>query len=405
MAKMLTEWSAAATMITSMMGASIYFVPVAFRASGYVCGWLITLLIAALTSFSLYSIAYSARKVSTGSTYSSLSVHISPKLKHAIDVFVIVNSMTANICVYRYLSELIVDVFPALLLLSPDHETARKGVVVVLLVPFFILASYKNLSSLRYVSFSMVASIAYLIILLVIYNLLFRPGDFSAKATPHNGLSSSIPILVTAMACQSNMVKVLEEMASTSMRSIISVSVWSGVGGGLIYGLIGHLGYSLFGDSLNGDVLSVFADKGSSINIRLANTVDKYLLSSRAVVWGSILIFLGSFPMQLNPLTTTLFNMLPPSQRTDRTRTLLTVALITLCFSLVMVRNLSANLVISIAGATVTNFISFLFPFVFFVSVKRRFTPSTLLAVACMAACISSSVYMVANIATGKKDA
>ncbi|ADM11463.2 putative aminoacid transporter [Encephalitozoon intestinalis ATCC 50506] len=405
MSKVLTERSAAMTMVASMLGASIYFTPIAFRFVGYIYGWIIIFIIASLTSFSLYCISYSAIKIGKGQTYSSLGVYISPRLKHVLDGFVIVNSLSANVCLYRYLSELVVAAFPELLLTSFSYETTRKGIVAVLLIPFFALSSHKNLSSLRYVSLAMVVSIGYFIFLLISYNLFLYPKYTSYEETSFplsNGFSFSIPIFITAMACQSNMVKVLDEMASDSMRKVKLVSVWSGVGGGLIYGLIGHLGYSLFGNTLNGDLLRILADKGSSINIQLASTVDKYLISSRVAVYGCILIFIGSFPIQLNPLITTLFNILPEERRTNTTRMFLMAALIMLCFFLVLVEDLSAGLVISIGGATVTNFISFLFPFIFFISVRKRFSLSTFLALVCIAACVSSSVYMLANIVTGR---
>ncbi|KAG5859626.1 putative amino acid permease [Encephalitozoon hellem] len=400
MSKMLTEYSATVAMVTSMMGPSIYFTPVAFRFVGYVYGWIIIFIVAALTSFSLYCISYSAMKMPVGPTYSSLGAHISPKLKHVLDAFVIVNSLTANFCLYRYLSELIVAAFPTLLLVFPSYEAARKGVVVALLVPFFILSFHKNLASLRYISFAMVISIVYFIFLLISYNLLFYSVHFTHETSPsENRFSFSIPIFITAMACQSNMVKVLDEMASHSMRKVKFVSIWSGAGGGLIYGLIGHLGYSLFGDGLNGDLLGMFADKNSVINVHLARTIDRYLMSSRVAVFGSMLIFIGSFPMQLNPLVTTLFNVFPESRRTENIRLLLMTFLILLCFSLALIRDLSASLVISIAGATVTNFLSFLFPFLFFILAKKKLSCSTFLAVLSMAACVSSSIYMLFNIA------
>lgn len=399
MPKMLTEYSATVAMITSMMGASIYFTPIAFRFVGYIYGWTIIFIVALLTSFSLYCISYSAMKMPVGPTYSSLGAHISPKLKHVLDVFVIVNSLTANVCLYRYLSDLLVAAFPVLLLVFPSYETARKGVVVGLLVPFFTLSFHKNLSSLRYVSLAMVVSIVYFIFLLVSYNLLFYPGRDSYETTPlGNGFSFSIPIFITAMACQSNMVKVLDEMASHSMGKVKFVSIWSGVGGGLIYGSIGHLGYSLLGNGLNGDLLGIFADKNSMINAQLAGTVDRYLVSSRIAVYGSMLIFVGSFSMQLNPLITTLFNIFPERRRTEDIRLFLMILLIIFCFLLALIQDLSAGLVISIAGATVTNFISFLFPFVFFILAKKKFSSSTFLAVLSMIACISSSIYILSNI-------
>ncbi|AFN82946.1 putative aminoacid transporter [Encephalitozoon romaleae SJ-2008] len=399
MSKVLTEYSATVTMITSMMGASIYFTPVAFRFVGYIYGWIIIFIVALLTSFSLYCISYSAMNMPVGPTYSSLGACISPKLKNVLDAFVIVNSLTANICLYRYLSELIVAAFPVLLLVFPSYETARKGVVVVLLIPLLTLSFHKNLSSLRYVSLAMVVSIVYFILLLISYNLLFYPGRSNYETTPFgNGFFFSVPIFITAMACQSNMVKVLDEMASYSVRKVKFVSIWSGVGGGLIYGSIGHLGYSLFGNGLDGDLLGIFADKNSVINAQLAGTIDRYLVSSKIAVYGSMLIFIGSFPMQLNPLITTLFNIFPERRRTENIRLILMVFLMILCFSLALIRDLSAGLVISIAGATVTNFISFLFPFVFFISAKKKFSTSTFLALVSMVACISSSIYMVFNI-------
>ncbi|CAD26533.2 putative AMINOACID TRANSPORTER [Encephalitozoon cuniculi GB-M1] len=403
MSKLLTEYSAIVVMITSMMGASIYFTPVAFRFVGYVYGWGVIFLISSLTSFSLYCISYSAMKMPVGQTYSSLGVCISPRFKHVLDAFVIVNSLTANVCLYRYLSDLIVVAFPMLLPIWPDPETVRKGIVVILLIPFFILSSHKNLSSLKYVSLAMIISIVYFIFLLVFYNLLFYPGRSSYEATSlANGFSFSIPIFITAMACQSNMVKVLNEMSSNSIGKIRFVSICCGIGGGLIYGSIGHLGYSLFGNRLNGDLLKVLADRDSLINIQLSHTIDRYLLSSRAAVYGCILIFVGSFPMQLNPLVTTILSVLPPGRRTDGTRIFLMTALILLCFLLALVKDLSADLVISIAGATVTNFISFFFPFAFFISVRKEYAVSTVLGALCMIACLFSSVYMLVNIAMGK---
>lgn len=401
MDKHLTLCSAVTTIITSMMGTSIYFIPLAFRCVGYVYGWIIMGAITLFTAFSLYCIAYTTVKTSAKEpTYSSLAGLISPAFKHVADVSVVVNSFTANLCLYRYLSELIVRAFPALSFFSSSQETVRKGVVVVLLGPLFVLSSHKNLSSLRYMSFVTVVSVVYFVLLLIGYSVSFGPGYVRSEVKPaENGFSTAIPILITAMACQSNMVKIQSEMVDGSMRNALLVSICGSIGGGLAYGLVGFFGYALFGHRLQGDVLREFADRDSEINRYIAtHTIDRYQISSRTSVYGCILIFLGSFPLQLSPIINTLVNIMPAERRTNRNRMLLLTALLVSCFLLVMVENLSADLVISIAGATITNAISFLFPFVYFIHAKKRVTAATVLAGMSIILCVSSSVYMLGNI-------
>lgn len=394
------------TMITSMMGMGINFMPCAFRyvdiGYGCVSGIIFIAMVGVFTFFSLYLISIAAsRSKNPVPSYSSLSASISRILKVMVDVSVFCCCFGTNISFYRYLADLILDVFPGLVTVAYGREIARKIVVSTLAIPFFFLAAQKNLSNLKITSYITVASVAYLVVLMGAYSIFI--GEKCARnpiGKMEPKISDGVPYFILGMACQTNMVKVYTELENKSKQSIFKVAFGAAFFGTLIYGLVGVCGYIVFGRSVDSSIIDSLIDLESPINKYLVtNTFDKYALTSRAACIGAMLVLFGGFPVQLNPISGILVSYFSGENSNEsRMRVRMTFILIVALLSLALIENFNIDTVLKLVSATAINLISFFYPPVYYIYSGGKADVMVILSGLMAAMSVGTMCYMTYNI-------
>ncbi|KAG5859931.1 amino acid permease [Encephalitozoon hellem] len=396
----LSVTSAIVTMVTSMMGTGINYMPYAFKSVGYIRGILLINSVGILTFFSLYAISIAANRSKDPSpTYPSLSTRISKYLKVLVDMSIFSSCFGVNIVFYRYLTELIMMMLPVDTYV--EYEVGRKIIIGVLAIPFLLLSLKKDLSSLKVTSYITVASVTYLAVLMGGY-CLFIGGKCAEEPIQRFGsnFSKGISCFMLALSCQANMVKTYTELEHKSPGNIIKVAMGASFFGTLIYGSVGLCGYIVFGHSIRSSIIDILVDPKSNINAYLMNnTIDKYALSSRIACIGAMLVLFGAFPVQMNPLVgIPLSYFVREGRDASATRKKVVFILMLIFLSLGMIEKLNIDTVLQMVGATAINLVSFTYPSIYYLYFRKRMDLMSVLSVAVCIGSILSMVYMSYNI-------
>ncbi|KAM0672012.1 hypothetical protein OCOL_001070 [Ordospora colligata] len=395
--------SAVVTMVTSMMGTGINFMPVAFQNVGYVRGIILINFVGFLTFFSLFAISVAARMSKDSvPTYSSLASHISKYLKILVDVSTFVSCFGSNIFFYRYLAGLIQKVIVSFFGYADiSSEMGRKAIVIAMLVPFCLLSLKKNLSSLKISSYITVLSVSYLALLMVAY-CVFIGDTCSDELIKMHGpnFSSGISYFILALSCQANMVKTYTELEVQTVGSIVKVALGASLFGTLIYGTVGLCGYIVFGDSIRGSVIDLLIDPSSNINIYLKkHTIDSYAISSKIACFGAIMVLFGAFPMQMNPMCEIILSyMAKDSRNVDMLWKRVIYVVMAAFLLLALMKDLNIDTILQFVSITAINLTSFTYPSIYYLFAKKNVSITTILAGVMGIGSIVSMVYMTLDI-------
>ncbi|AFN82884.1 amino acid permease [Encephalitozoon romaleae SJ-2008] len=396
----LSVKSAIVTMVTSMMGTGINYMPYAFKSVGYARGILLINGVGILTFFSLYAISIAANMSKDPSpTYSSLSTRISKYLKILVDLSIFSSCFGVNIVFYRYLTGLITVMFPMNRYVDP--EVWRKIIVGVLAVPFLLLSLKKDLSSLKVTSYITVASVTYLAMLMGGYYLFIGERCVEEPARKFESqFSSGISCFMLALSCQANMVKTYTELEHKSPGNIIKVAMGASFLGTLIYGSVGLCGYFVFGNTIESSIIDILINPKAGINVYLMNsTIDKYALSSKIACIGAMLVLFGAFPVQMNPLAgIPLSYFIQEGRNTDLIRKKVVFVLMLMFLFLGMMEKLNIDTVLQMVGATAINLVSFTYPSIYYLYFRKRMDLMSILSIAVIIGSILSMIYMSYNI-------
>jgi amino acid permease len=364
----MSRKTAIVSMITTMFGAGINWMPYVFGRVGYVNALAILALVGIATSISCYFMACAAKESPQKyPTYSSLSSEISPALSYFVSITLFFNSYLTNVNFCKYLSLLLVQNFSFLRVLADDKESARAVVVLLLFAPFLYLVMKKDISSLYITSYITVISVSYIAFLMALFYLFLGSSCAEKAAVPlSSDFRTALPFLISSMVCQANMVKFYVEMEDKSENSIVLVSIGATVGGALINGLTGLCGYLVFGE-IGTEILSYLSDPKSAINLRLAEIGDKHNVVSKFAIYSSMLILFGGFPVQFSPLSEIILNYFPEDRRTERARKLTILFLFITCMLIAMIRGLEIQTIKRLTGAAFSSPIAFVYPFIYYV--------------------------------------
>ncbi|KMV66322.1 amino acid permease [Encephalitozoon cuniculi EcunIII-L] len=398
----LSVTSAIVTMVTSMMGTGINYMPYAFKSVGYVRGILLINIVGVLTFFSLYAISIAANKSKEPNpTYSSLSSQISKPFKTLVDMSIFSGCFGVNVVFYRYLAELITMMFPIGEYVDP--EIGRKMVVVALAVPFLLLSLQKNLSNLKVTSYITVASVSYLAMLMVVY-CLFIGGSCADEPIQRFGseFSSGVSCFILALSCQANMVKTYTELEHKSVGNIVKVAVGASFFGTLIYGSVGLCGYIVLGHSIKSSIIDILINPKSNINVYLmSHTIDKYAVSSRIACFGAMLVLFGGFPVQMNPLAgMSLGYFMKEGSNEDIVRRKVVCVMMSMFLVLGLIKELNIDTILKMIGATAVNLVSFTYPCIYYLHFSKKMDLMSGMAAVFGVGSLVSMVYMSYNILT-----
>lgn len=404
MSEGLNNRDAIVAMVLAMLGTGIAFMPYAFKSSGYLNALLPMGFFAAGTVISCYCIAYAAkRSKQEGPTYSSLASDISKALEYAVNTSIFFNGYLAAVNFYRYLSDLIVKNSSYIQGLTDSHESSRKLVVLVLAIPFLYLSSKRTLSGLAFTTYLSIASASYLAFLMIY--LFFAVGSTCATGDPkpfNGSLGEAVPFFISSMVCQANMVKIYGEMKNKGSKDIVVVSLGAAAGGMLINGMIGFFGYHVFGDAVSGEIITELSDMNNPVNKRLRDGWDKSNIMSRMAIWGMTLTLLGGYPVQVNPVVDMIFKLLPSRRKTESGRMGIVVVLFLVAVALNLMEELKTKVIKKFLGATFSNSVAFVYPFIYYLSVtKERSLVSTAACILMMGISITVSIYTVFKFVAG----
>ncbi|AFN84144.1 putative amino acid permease [Encephalitozoon romaleae SJ-2008] len=374
MIKGLSNKDAVVAMVLSMVGTGITFMPYAFKSAGYLNAIFLMIFFAMGTAVSCYCISYAAKYSGhENPTYSSIASSISTTLGYIVNVSIFFNGYLAAVNFYRYLSDLIVGNSYYIQNLTSDYEKSRKVVVLILAVPFLYLSSKKTLSGLALTTYLSIASVLYLAFLMAY--LFFTVGSTFAigEVKPFNeSLGESVPFFISSMVCQANMVKIYAEMENKSNRNIMIVSLGAATGGMLVNCLIGLSGYFVFGDGVSGEIITELSDMNNPVNKHLRSGWDKKNIMSGMAVYGMMLTLFGGYPIQVNPVVDMIFKNLPVEKRTEVNRKGIVILLFLVAIFLNLMQELKTKVIKKFLGATFSNSVAFVYPFVYYLSIKKE---------------------------------
>ncbi|TBU13974.1 putative amino acid permease [Ordospora colligata] len=400
MASYLSNKDAIVTMILSMMGTGVTFMPYAFMSAGYLNAISLMLFFGLGTVGSCYCISYVVKHSKENSpTYSSLAHDISKYLGYLVNVSIFFNGYLAAVNFYRYLSDMIVNNSSFIREVTDNVENSRKIVVLAMAIPFIYLSMKKTLSGLAFTSYMSVISVSYLAFLMIY--LFFSVGTECAtggvKAT-NQSLRSAVPVFISSMVCQGNMVKIYLEMKNKSSTNVLIVSSGAVIGAILINGLTGLFGYFVFGESIDGEIMSELSKMDSPVNKLIRKGWDKNNIMPKMATFGMTLTLFGGYPVQLVPVIEMLFKAFPESKRTEMNRKAIVILLFIVCILLNLLKELKTKIIKRFLGATFSNSVAFVYPFIYYMCIsKKRSMSATIMCISMIVISVSVSVYTIAN--------
>lgn len=398
----LTVKTASILLITSMLGAGINFMPSAFESIGYANALLTMSMITALTFFTLYAISCAAQKYKDEDelSYSSIAYNISYSFGVVVDLSIVLVLYLVCLAFYNYIVGMSVLFFTGLSEDDKNYKFAKVISMTIIMAIFYMISRAKSLNSLRYTSYACVGSVFYLIFFLIVMNIFvgekIRTGEFKAF---NKNYKEGIAILLLSMSCQINMVKVYGEMKVKSTRNILTVSLVSAVGGGVIYSTVGFLGYKLFGKCQGSyDIVNICCDKKSFLNIYLEknHSVLKFLPSIGII--GAFMVLTGSFPLQINPAASTLVKLIKSEGNVDKMRVLIISLMCGSIFLINLLPNLNLKTILRIVGAVFNNMLAFIFPCIYYISTCKSFGVLSSLSMIIIFTCASLGLYILFTI-------
>eukprot|EP01128_Nolandella_sp_AFSM9_P004258 TRINITY_DN1881_c0_g1_i1.p1 TRINITY_DN1881_c0_g1~~TRINITY_DN1881_c0_g1_i1.p1 ORF type:complete len:550 (+),score=85.01 TRINITY_DN1881_c0_g1_i1:116-1651(+) len=357
--------SSVSNLTNTILGAGMLGLPYALATLGLGLGGFFLVLSACSSIFALHLLTLASRAVPVGfASYKTLSLKAFPKAAIVIDIAVAVK------CFGVATSYLIVigDVMPAVFyffegLKDPSHALAdsvfahRRFWIVCMMVLIAPLASLKRLNSLRYASYVAIATVVYLVFMVIFF---FLTGDGLGDIVWVKldlSFFKVLPIFVFSFTCHQNLFSIYNEMQgklhSVNKSSVLAVGIafW-------IYGLLGIFGFLTFGTALGSNIINEY-DEGS-----LMVTIGRIAMT--------ILVAL-SYPLQIHPCRRSLISLVSYFSTKSQSALVywgITIFLVVVTFSISMVVT-DLGLVFSLVGATGSTTIAYILPGLFYVRVNK----------------------------------
>ncbi|EQB60428.1 amino acid permease [Vairimorpha apis BRL 01] len=392
MTNKLTTFSGTITVITSMLGVGINFMPSSFGSIGYMSSILVMVLMSVLTAFSLFCVSFAAyASEDKNVTYPSIAYEKNKHFGLFVDISILLNQFCLGIAFHKYLVQLLIQFI---------YQKEQSALIKCLFLSgtgvfLFYLCLLKDLSSLKFTSYLSVFCVFYLTVLMFVYTFFFgdlvQEGGFDRTRTNYgHGLGK----MILAMCCQVNMPKIFSELENQSIGSILIISTLGSVIGGLIYSLVGFFGYKLLGNSIGKeDLMKIFSTSSSNIHKELEGTYLKY--TPHIAVFGAIFVLMGSFPLQVNPATLILQKLLNKHDECSRKK------LVSVLFGSMLLLNfldLDLSTILNVLGAIFSNAIAFIFPALYYILAIKRFNVLSLLSGILICASIVAGGYILMNL-------
>ncbi|TBU06643.1 transmembrane amino acid transporter [Hamiltosporidium magnivora] len=381
----MSVFSAVFVMLTTMMGSGVIMLPCAFRGLGYILGPVILIFLGFLSFFTLYSIGFATSKSETDIlTYFNVCNKFSPILSYVADISFILQGTG---CCFVYLTAL--KNWISLLFKSKNLALFLE---IILMSIILILSIQKNLTRLRYVSIISVISTVYLAILMIYYYFKLKDYIENVIIIPFNtDFSLSLPIIIFSLGCHQNLVKIYSELNSRNLKTITIVSLISICLGSIIYTIIGLVGYILIGQNSKYNILEYFM-KNQEILKTLISTKswDKNFVLIKMALIAFIIVTVCSFPIQIQPARDAFLNIYyllskknvieMGRKKNEKDKLILSLILSTTLIFISWLIDLDLEKLIKFIGATVMNFVVYLFPSILYLFSVTRFKSGSIVA-------------------------
>ncbi|TFB01353.1 Vacuolar amino acid transporter 6 [Trichoderma ghanense] len=385
-----TMISSIINLLNTIVGAGTLAMPSVLSHMGIMLGVLLILWSGFTSAFGLYLQSRCARYLDRGSSsFFALSQLTYPNASVIFDAAIAIKCFGVGV---SYMI-IIGDLMPGVALGFNSNADKIPYLVdrnfwitafMLLVIPLSFL---KRLDSLKYTSIVALVSIGYLIVL-VIYHFSVDPhaDPSDIRVIQWAGAVetlSALPVVVFAYTCHQNMFSILNEIKDNTPGSVVRV-VGSSIGSAAsIYVLVAITGYITFGNSIVGNIVSMYPTG-------VASTIGKAAI---------VILVLFSIPLQVHPCRASLdavFNWRPnrgstsggragsplltsaPAQRGDHGSTApmsdLRFALITtIILALAYITALSVSSldrVLAFVGSTGSTSISFILPGLFYYKIS-----------------------------------
>ncbi|CAL8577255.1 hypothetical protein XPA_003092 [Xanthoria parietina] len=371
--------------------------PLALSRMGIILGIFVILWAGATAGFGLYLQTRCARYLERGSaSFFALSQITYPNAAVIFDAAIAIKCFGVGV---SYLI-IIGDLMPGVVEGFSENAASVSFLVdrhfwvtgfMLIVIPLSFL---RRLDSLKYTSVIALISISYLVILVVAH---FIKGDTMQNRGPIRVVRwdsavatlSSFPVIVFAYTCHQNMFSILNEIGNNSHFRTTSVVVASIGLAAFIYILVAITGYLSFGNSVLGNIVSMYSPSISS-------TIAKAAI---------VVMVMFSYPLQVHPCRASvdavikwrpikrsespgsspsrLVSLLPGAKTGPQTRgdgmgetrfAAITTAIIVLSYIVAMTVS-SLEKVLAYVGSTGSTSISFILPGLFYYKISSPDSP------------------------------
>lgn len=373
---MATNRATEINLVKTLLGAGMLALPFAFKSQGFLLATF-SIFFGFITSlFGVMLLAYSSGFVPAGqSSFFEVAKITYPSLAVWFDVAIGLKCF--GVCI-SYLV-IIGDLMPGVTAYF-GYETSEMFWLIVAIIIVTPISFQKSLESLKTASMIALSSVVYLVVLVFVHyvkgDTLDQRGEISwIKPQSTASFISSVPLVVFAFTLAQNVFAAINELDDKSIHNIKNVSTRAIGTAGVIYFVLGALGYLSFGDNVRDNVISMYAPSVSS-------TLGRFAI---------VILVLFSYPLMCHPSRASITNVLnavreslkkPGAETRDDTTPLLNaseipqkpdeaavhaiVTTLILILSFILANTLnSLELILSFVGATGATSVSFIFPGIF----------------------------------------
>jgi amino acid permease len=266
----------------TIIGSGILALPFAFSKTGYLLGTFFLILFGASSAFSLHILSLAAIKCGLPASFYSVAEKNMPKFSTLIDIAVALKCFGVSISYLVVIGDLMPEVISYF-----TTSLFWKQRTLWVIFGFSIaapLSCLKTLHSLRYASVISIIFVFYLILLVIYYaiypNCDTMNNDENSNYHQHSTHSSQstcggeiksfiidfntlqyLPIFVYSYTCQHNIFSVVNEIKSLSMLRVNTVILLSICLSCALYLIIGTVGYTAYGNTIDSNILLNYPSK------------------------------------------------------------------------------------------------------------------------------------------------
>uniref|UniRef100_A0A060TC86 ARAD1B21538p n=1 Tax=Blastobotrys adeninivorans TaxID=409370 RepID=A0A060TC86_BLAAD len=282
--------SSTINLLNTIVGAGILAMPFAYKANGVLLGTILISLAGVTAGFGLYLQSLGARYVPRGhASFFAVAKVTYPSLAVVFDLAIAVKCFGVGVSYVIIVGDLMPQICESLGL-THEYLLHRQIWVTITMAIVGPLSYLRKLDSLKYTSIVALASVGYLVIIVIGH---FLVGDTLGNRgevrliEPNSAVSvlSALPIIVFAFTCHQNMFSVLNELHDQSVKTVSTMISGSIGTAGFLYMLVGLCGYFSFGDNVGGNIIQMYP-------YSIFSTIGRIAI---------VVLVLFSYPLQCHP--------------------------------------------------------------------------------------------------------